>query len=231
MKYVPGPMFGQFSGSQGNTTAAHNPWGSYIRNRTTPTDPATSSQLVQRAAMATLSAAWRELSAGERTAWNALGGSIVKTDPLGQSYNLSGLQAFTSINRVRLTLGEALLAVAPTLDDPPDPTPLVLTGNSGISPALSLAFEDTPFSGTNAIMVSATPGVSAGINFQPRSRFKLIHVDEAAPTTPIDLLAAFIAIYGAKAPVGSKVFVSAVGVSVNRIAGPFITTSVVLGSS
>lgn len=231
MKYVPGPMFGQFSGSQGNTTAAHNPWGSYTRNRTIPVDPATASQLVQRAAMATLSQGWRALSAGERAAWTALGGSIEKTDPLGQAYNLSGLQAYTSINRVRLSLGEAIVAAAPVLDAAPDPTPLVLTAEGLATPSLSIAFNATPFSGTNGIMVSAAAPVSQGINFLPRSRFKLLFVDGSAPTSPQALLTAYTALFGAAPLIGQKVFVAAVGVSPSRIAGPFIRTSAIVVAS
>lgn len=130
MKYVPSALIGQLSRSQGSTTASHNRFGSYFRNRTIPTNPNTSKQATQRAQIAAFSAGWRALTATQRAAWTALGASIVRLDTQGQPYTLTGLQAFESVNRNQSTAGNATLTDAPTFTPPTSLTSIALTATA-----------------------------------------------------------------------------------------------------
>ena len=116
MKYVPGPFVGQLSGSQGNTTASHNKFGSYLRNRVVPVDPRTAKQLAVRALIQGFSEFWRTLSQAQRDGWSFLGDQMTRLDTQGQSYTLTGLQAFTSINMNRDVLSLAISRQRPTHD-------------------------------------------------------------------------------------------------------------------
>lgn len=229
MKYVPGPMFGQFSGSQGNTTAARNPWSAYVRNRTTPVNPATPAQGAVRANLQAISQAWRTLTDGVRGNWAALGDSIERTNSLGAVYSLSGLQAFELVNRNRFSLGQTILTAAPSLDEAPTVGTLTLTAAEG-TPAISLAFTGTVTS-PEGWLIDMTAGVSQGINFLPRSRFKRIFATSGSESSPIDLLSSWQAIYGDAAPAaGTKLFARVVTLSLNRFAGPPVIVSTIVGA-
>lgn len=130
MKYVPSALIGLLSKSQGSTTASHNRFGAYLRNRIIPVNPNTGKQAAARATMASLSAGWRALSATERAGWTALGSQMTRLDSLGQTYTLTGLQAYTSVNRNLTTIGATLLTAAPALNPPTTLTLVTLTASS-----------------------------------------------------------------------------------------------------
>lgn len=130
MKYVPSALIGRLSRSAGSTTAGHNRFGAYLRNRVIPTNPSTSKQTAVRGSLGTLSTAWRGLTAGQRAGWTALGASIVRTDSLGQTYTLTGQQAFVSLNRNLFTLGVVTLLEAPLYTPPVSLLTSTVTGTA-----------------------------------------------------------------------------------------------------
>lgn len=193
MKYVPSALIGQLSRSQGSTTASRNRFGSYFRNRVTPTNPNTEAQTAQRVLMAGFSEAWRALTDLQRAAWTTLGQSITRQDSLGETYTLTGLQAYVSINRNRAVQGLGSTSTPPLLASIAAITSLVLDAEIG-----SFELQWTPALGLNEkLLVEATRQVSAGIGFMPRSEYKVILVTAAAQTSPIDTYDEWEAIYGA----------------------------------
>lgn len=130
MKYVPSALIGVLSRSQGSTTASHNRFGAYFRGRIVPVNPNTTKQAAARAALSGLSAGWRALTETQRAGWAALGSQMVRNDTLGQSYTLTGLQAYTSLNRNLLTTGLAVLSTAPAFTQPTLLTLLTATATS-----------------------------------------------------------------------------------------------------
>jgi len=118
MKYTPGLLVGRLSRSAGNTTASHNRYGAYLRNRVIPVNPSSSKQRAQRAALASFSAQYKTLTATQQAAWVALGASFVRSDSLGNSYNLTGLQAFESVNLNLSKIGVAPITAAPAYTPP-----------------------------------------------------------------------------------------------------------------
>jgi len=80
--------------------------------------------------MASLSAGWRALTDVQRAGWKALGTAMVRTGTLGQTYTLTGLQAYTSVNRNLLTTGAATVSTAPAFVQPTQLTLLTLTATS-----------------------------------------------------------------------------------------------------
>jgi hypothetical protein len=130
MKYAPGAMVGVLSRSIGSTTASHNRFGAYLRGRVIPTNPNTAAQVAQRTSIIARSQEWRALTSTQRAGWTALGLTIVRTDSLGQTYNLTGLQTYTFINRNLVYVGSAVLSTAPTLLGVTAPATATLTATS-----------------------------------------------------------------------------------------------------
>lgn len=195
MKYVPGPAFGQFSRSQGNTTASHNRNGSYLRNRTIPADPATPKQLAIRALVQNLSEQWRDITQAQRDGWSSLGDQMTRLDTQGQSYTLTGLQAYTSINMNRDLIALARNDDAPALDVPSTAVSFTVSAAAGV-PALSIGLVGTLIA-TEDLVIEISDQLSAGINFVPRSAYKFIQLEDEVTPPPFDALANWVAIYGA----------------------------------
>jgi hypothetical protein len=208
MKYVPSLMVGQLSASAGSTTASRNRFGSYFRNRVMPVNPQSESQTVYRLRFQDLSSNWRDLSDEQRQGWAELGSEMVRQDSLGQTYNLTGLQAFTSLNLNRFLIGSALLEDAPAINTPPDDwdMSLVVETDPGVSTTVTITSDLTLAAG-EFVVIEATPAVSPGITFVGRSQFKVIDVlSNAAWGSPENVGAAYAAVFGLP-PVGDKVFV------------------------
>lgn len=217
MKYVPSLMVGQLSRSAGSTTASRNRFGSYFRTRINPVNPNTTKQQLQRANMEDLSETWKSLTAVQQAAWASLGLQIVRSDTLGQTYTLTGLQAYTSLNMVNRRVGQSDVTAAPAMPATPanmltlsavyDTTPITGTG-------LDVTFTPTPIPAGSRVVIEATRPVSAGKSFMPRSEYKVVFIGAVAGTSPQDITTVYQAIYGV-APAGSKVFFRAYTVDAN----------------
>jgi hypothetical protein len=94
--------------------------------------------------------------------------------------------------------------------------------------SMSVTFTPTPIGATFSLLVSATQQVSNGIMFMPRGRYKLLTATALNVASPIDLLAAYTAKFGALVA-GQKVFISAqVLHEASGITGPIYHTSVLV---
>ena len=194
MKYVPGPAFGEFRGSQGNTTASRNRFGAYLRNRVNPVQPQTPRQTFIRNTLTDLAAAWRSLTAGQLLDWANLGAQIERTNTLGQIYTLTGLQAYIMTNSARINMGEASVDDAPILDVLPAILTATITATEGGAIALTYTAQDSPAGARLSIFM--TDGFSAGRNFIRRSEFRWL-VDAAGNVvSPFDVTAVWTAKFG-----------------------------------
>lgn len=217
MKYVPGPMFGQFSGSQGNTVASHNRYGSYTRNRVIPVNPSTPDQTAIRTLLTSFSQNWRDLTDGERTGWRDLADLDPTVDTQGQTIVLSGQAYYVGFNIQRDTVGLVRLDVAPALVEVP---PAILSAVFAINGG-GATMEYTPAvddgSATNFQVIQATSPLSAGINFISRSLYKNLGAiagdDPVAP--PEDIEPIYSAVFGDawQTSTGMKIAFRIIGIS------------------
>src|SRR5213594_7639 len=106
------------SGSVAGVTSSRNRFGQYRRTRATPVNPNSTFQGAVRARFSVNSAAWRALTAAQRAGWADLGTSMTRTDSLGQTYALTGFQAYCSLNNNNLAAGNAVVSDAPVLTTP-----------------------------------------------------------------------------------------------------------------
>jgi hypothetical protein len=179
----------------------------------TPTNPQTASQSVVRGAFSFLTSAWAGLTETERKAWRAAwsSGDWVVQDPVsGTSRRYGSAKSlFIALNTNILVgtnaLGTPVVALA---------VPVAKSAPAAIS-ITSFIFDVSAgdalvvYTGTqnNALVVRATPPVSAGNLLETSVKSKLRTLTGSLGTTPANVGTEFIAINGPYAGhVGEKVF-------------------------
>lgn len=192
------------SGSYQGLTSSRNRFGQYVRTRATPVNPNTTFQGTVRARQSNNAAAWRALTDTQREGWDSLGLSMSRTDSLGQSYTLTGFQAYCSVNNNKLAAGDAIVSAAPALTDPGTILTATLTLTNA---AFSIAYTATPLGTGVRLFAFASPQRSAGRNFE--NDYRLIQVSAAAAASPLNVFSAYSARLGTPVT-GNKVFVSLV---------------------
>lgn len=186
MKVLTDPSSGSYQG----LTHSRNRFGQYVRTRAVPVQPRTTRQMEQRARMVAASATWRTLTALQIAGWAALGLQMTRNDSLGQSYNLTGAAAYTSLNAVLATYGESLITDAPLLETPQAVGSIVITADSSPQ-TLTVATVDEPVTGF--ISFWASPPQSAGRIFAAKP---VLISSFAVGGSPYDLLADWQAKWG-----------------------------------
>ena len=194
-------------------TSSRNRYGQYRRTRATPVNPASSAQVLARARLQTNAAAWRSLTDAQRAGWTYLGSLMTRTDSLGQTYTLTGFQAYASVNGLNLAAGASVVEDAPALITP-DPVTL---GNITLTPAEhTVAFTPTPLGAGERVFLFASPQRSAGRGFE--NDLRLVAVTAAAATSPTNIATAYTARFGVPVA-GNRIFYS-----VARFSGGFLST-------
>jgi hypothetical protein len=200
------------SGKIGGHVASRNRAGAYIRTKVTPVNPRTSAQQTIRDRLASISQAWKSLTAAQRAAWNAAVSDYARTDIFGDLKNPSGFNLYQRLNNNLAIIGESLI------DTPPVP------GDVFALTSLSVACSTSPTSitltfspaipATDKVKIYATPPLSQGVNFV-KSEFRLIDVLDDSDVSPANISSAYVAKFGDPSGSGLKIFVKAVGVNVN----------------
>lgn len=209
------------SGSVGGVTSSRNRFGQYRRTRAVPVNPNSTKQGVVRARLSANAAAWRTLTDAQRSGWSDLGNSMTRTDSLGQSYNLTGFQAYCSVNNNLDASGDAAVADAPALGTPDALLTMTITLTAA---SFSVAYTPTPLGAAARLFVFASPQRSAGRNFEGDRR--LIFVSAAAAASPANVLAAYTARFGVPV-VGNRIFLALVVVDGGFESGPLLGSAVV----
>jgi hypothetical protein len=209
------------SGSIAGTTSSRNRFGQYKRTRAVPVNPRTTYQGAVRARLAANSAGWRALTDAQRAGWSDLGGSIQRTDKLGQTYALDGQQAYIMVNNNNLAAGNAIVSDAPAVVAPSGVTTATITATSA---ALSVAYTATPLGTGARLFVYASPQRSAGRTYE--GDLRLIHVSAAAAASPANILAAYTARFGVPVT-GNKIFFSLQVYKGGFLSGPLQTSAIV----
>jgi len=160
-------------------------------------------------------AAWKLLTSEQRAGWDQLGALMTRTDSLGQTYTLSGAQAYQSVNNTRQAAGDAVVSDAPALATP---DPVAFGAITLTAAAHTIAYTPTPLGAGERLFCYASKQTSPGKSYM--SDLKLIHVSAAAAASPADIETAYNARCGVPV-VGNRVFYS-----LCRYAGGFLSTPV-----
>ncbi len=230
MKYVPSMFIGQLSGSEGSTTASHNRFASYFRNRTIPVNPRTPAQTLVRDALTSFSQNWKILSASAQSAWEQIAALVPLTNSQGQVFFLPGQSFYIRFNLQRRSVGLARLDVAPAaVEVPPSFTSvtIVLDGTLGVLTVSPIVVDGT---GTNFMVIYATPVLTAGRQFIKPSDYRVISGPPANSVIPFDRLASYELVFGAgwRTQVGMRIAFKFKGVSDSGFQGDSIETSALI---
>lgn len=217
MKWLTVPSSGSIAGQ----TASRNRFGQYCRTRAIPVNPNSSAQGVARARLALNASAWRSLTAAQRAAWATLGLQMQRTDSLGQTVNLTGLQAYCSVNNERLAAGDAVLSDAPALSTPNALSTATITLTAA---SFSIAYTVTPLPANTRLFIFVSPQRSAGRSYE--SDYRLLAVTAAAAASPHNALAAYTAKFGVPV-LGNRVFLCLQTYFNGFLSGPLYTSAVV----
>jgi hypothetical protein len=171
-------VYSEIRGSVNGVTYARNRFGLYARAKASPVQPRTPAQSERRAQLTVLSQRWRTLPESLRAEWRALADELTRSDALGLTYRLTGLQAYLQVNLWRALLGLAPLDNAPPQLAAPNPVSIQGITYDVDQNILNIAFTPSQYRG--ALAIWATAPFSPGINFVAPSRYRVITVRKPA---------------------------------------------------
>lgn len=115
MKFTPGAMVGDLSGSIGSTTASRNKFGSYFRSKVIPVNPNTLRQQDVRANFTSFVTAWTEsLTEPQRVDWRNWATQTTIQGKDGNPIHITGQNAYIRFNTARLQIGGTRVDDGPT---------------------------------------------------------------------------------------------------------------------
>lgn len=204
MKAKFGAMMVDGSGKLGGHVWAKNRGGNYVRTKTTPLNPQTTSQTTVRNTFTGNSQAWRGLTDAERAAWTSATANFKGTDQFGDVRSLSGSQLYMRINNNLVNVGAAVLSVPPV---PTAVTPLssIALAFSSTASTSTITFAPTPIPTGYKLILEGTAPTSAGVSFV-KNKFRKIIVVAAAGASPENWYAAYVAKFGTAA-IGQRITV------------------------
>lgn len=194
MKFRPGPLVGQMSGSIGSMVASHNRFGVYMRTRVTPVNPDSEDQQIVRNNFGALSTAWRLLDVPTRLAWSTWAQTNPIFDRLGQSQTLTGAMVYIGLNSRRLMTDNLARTLPPQRPAPASFASITLSADIG-SGNCQIAFTPTPLPAQLMMWLSACITDSASVNYV-RGKFRFIMFSDAAVASPVSIQNELIAKFG-----------------------------------
>lgn len=228
MIFTPGIAVGALSGSVGGTTASHNKGGPYFRTRAIPTDPGSTSQLNQRARLATTSQNWQNLTSAQRDSWTEWARQNPIVNALGQSILKSGHQSFVGLNSRILLDGGTVIDVPPIVSAPDAFLSIVQDGDIGAG-AVDLTFSAALETGNKVELWGAITN-SAGITYV-KNLMKFIAFSAVDEASPWDNEAEIIAVLGTLT-VGQSLHIMAAQYDPGTgLRSPFLRDDVVISTS
>lgn len=181
----------------GGQVASKNRAGAYMRNKVTPVNPSSSSQVTVRSRLSSISSSWRSLSDNQRTAWNNAVSDYKKTDIFGDIQNPSGFNLYQRLNNVLLNIGAAMITT------PLSPLSVGVFTTVGVSVDSDTGVVTATVTPATLpvgvrVIVRATAGQSLGKSFI-KSEYRQIAVISSITGGTITLTSAFLAKFGSPA--------------------------------
>lgn len=190
-------------GKIGGTILKLGRWGVELRRSSLPRAARTARQMLQGALLSATSPLWTEdLTESERQAWRDLAATQDTTDQWGATYPLTGIALFTRVNTQRMAAGLSPLITAPADQAVTSPTLASLTITAG--PTLTVAWTPNPAPANHRVKIWLTPPMSAGTSVA-QHRYLLIDTSSAAPSSPLDVSAEYLAVFSGLSS-GKKVY-------------------------
>ena len=134
----------EMRGSIAGNVYSRNRYGAYARARTKPINPNTERQQLVRSAISAMTTRWSQtLTPAQRTAWNLYGASVVMTNKLGESINLSGFNHYIRSNAFRSAYNKTIIDAGPTIFEIPTADPVFSIAAAEGGQTITVTFDDT----------------------------------------------------------------------------------------
>lgn len=206
---------------------SRNRGGNYLRNKVTPINPQTASQVAARNLLSTYSQGWRSLTEAQRDSWNAAVANWATTDIFGDLKNPTGLQLYIRLNVNIANAAGAAILVPPLPSGATALTDLSVIVDDSANTTL-VTFAPTPIPAGYAMYIEASAPSSPGIsNFN--SKFRHISTQAAGVATGVDINAAYVTKFGAPVT-GQKIAFRAklIKLATGETSLPLVTDTIVV---
>lgn len=203
--------------------------GAVARGWTNPIKAPTALQISYRTAFAAIVAEWANLSASERTAWNAQALTAERQNRLGETYVPSGRQLFMELNKNLSLVGSALIQSPPLSWIKPAPPALLAgegTAAAGVISALTIDITAPSPDPMGKYIVEMTPAFSPVTKTNVQNLYRLIYYGVAGAS--IDVLSLYDSIFGSAANTGDGILMRASTVDPQGNRSSFIEAKFVL---
>lgn len=205
-----GMMMTDARGKLGGQVFSKNRGGSYVRTKVTPSNPRTVAQMFSRSILGVLSVKWNALTDAQRSEWNNAVEDWQKTDIFGDIKKPTGKNLFVGINKNLAGVDFSNIVVPAQKMELPVISEVSFIYNTITG---SLTITGLNYDDDYAYQISATPRMNAGVSFY-KNRLRVIGALKEGTTAGADVLANYIAKYGAIEPNGNVYFsVRAIGVN------------------
>ena len=201
-------------GKVGGVIYSKNKGGSYAKNYTKPANPRTPKQVAQRNIFSYVSSNWRMLTDGQRNSWNSAASQVPVSNKVGEKIHLTGAQYFNKQNIDLFVSGVTTIATSPQmLVDIVGAVVFNVVGavtagavaDAKMSAILVDGTTETPTGYTATVY--ATSVLSNGITRpQPSAYEPIEYIGQETSLTGVDLLALYVAQFGAPMPPDSNVW-------------------------
>lgn len=207
------PILGQLSGTLSGVVFSHNRNGAYVRARALPINPRSNRQTNIRAIFALQANDWSLRGPVLQTSWRDYAQTMPLVDSLGQTYFISGFNAYVRGNSFRVFNGLPRVTIGPTVGGQaaalvPLAGAIVITDTSSGSPD-SIVIDTSQLSwfgrtvDATVLLVSLGPVLNPGVLFfsTPFQARGSILGDLASPPGTITLPTLKILTTGQRLPV------------------------------
>lgn len=204
MKIKFGSIVTDGRGKIGGHVASKNRGGAYLRTKVTPINPQSTAQQTVRNRFTGLTQGWKSLTEDQRTAWNKAVDSFQTTDIFGDLKSPSGAQLYQRLNSNLLNVGES------EITSPPSPASVPAFNSLSVVVDTTLAtivatFADAIEEGSKVI-ISATPGVSAGKSYV-KNLYRQIQIASNSDNSPLDITDSYVDKFGSMPEEGQKIYI------------------------
>jgi hypothetical protein len=192
-------------GTVGGLTCAANKSGPYARVWSRGANARTVLQGAARRDLGQWAAYWQSLDAGDQADWDTWADdpAQARTNSLGESYQMSGFQAFVGMSRNLASVGRGVIETAPVVAKPVAPPGMGAVVSAG-AVASKVTYGAGTFTPLYDLVVEMSLGATLGRQVAG-SAFYVIAVAQVPAGTEYDVTAGIVARWGIVA-VGQRAF-------------------------
>lgn len=224
-----GPIVVGVRGTIGGITFSENRSGPYAKNWAAGPKSRSSLQTEQRNKLLAAPGGWRYLTDEQKEEWDywASEGPQQKTNPLGETYFLSGYQAYMNLALWGMTVGREAEEYPPVLGKPDPPTVDAITCESGPEGIMAtIEYPSYEYLDDEAQLIFTSIGRTEGSQFKT-SGFKLTTARAVVTGTNYDMSEDLEQNYG-RLQSGSTLFFRVFRQSIENVRSDFTPVRVIV---